>query len=156
MGTWHGVSRLLVAFSDSTETVSIERHDGTILLTIDGTTKRLSSAAAADLRERIEEALTSRESFFRTACEYREDGSYLVERRGAESSGNSTVFDSFEEVRRVFDRLPEEFAADDLTRAGITGSRRHMMVRHFVEHPAFPCELVSRNPLAATKMPTEG
>lgn len=75
----------------------------------------------------------------------------MVERRGADSTGNATTFESFEEARRLFDRLPETFDADDLARAGITGSRRHMLVRHFAEHPAFPCELDSRSPLRAEK-----
>ena len=75
----------------------------------------------------------------------------MVERRNADSTGNSTVFASFDEAKRLFGRLPEEFDANALGRAGYTGSRRHMLVRHFVEHPAFPCELTSRNPLTAEK-----
>jgi hypothetical protein len=61
------------------------------------------------------------------------------------------VFERYAEVRRLFERLPDSFGADDLTRAGITGSRRHMLVRHFAENPAFPCTLSSRNPLEAEK-----
>ncbi len=51
----------------------------------------------------------------------------------------------------MFDRLPVEFTADDVGRTGITGSRRHMLVRHFAEHPAFDCDITRRNPLTAEK-----
>lgn len=120
-------------------------------MTVDGTTHRLSRHEAAQLTGAVEDALTERREFFRTAGEHRDDGSYVVERRGADSTGNSAVFESFDEVRRLFDRLPGTFDAEALNRAGITGSRRHMLVRHFAEHPAFPCELASRNPLQARK-----
>ncbi|MFB6070272.1 MAG: hypothetical protein ABEJ76_04550 [Halanaeroarchaeum sp.] len=136
--------------------MSVESDGGSILLTVDGETHRLSREAAAEIKTKVEDALTSRRTFFRTACEHREDGSYVVERRGADSTGNSTVFERYEEVRRLFDRLPEEFDAQDLDRAGITGSRRHMLVRHFAEHPEFPCELTSRNPLTAHKTASDG
>jgi hypothetical protein len=112
---------------------------------------QLSREHAAELRDAVGDALTRREEFFRTACEHREDGSYVVERRGADSTGNSTVFDSFSEVRRLFERLPETFDASAMSTAGVTGSRRHMLVRHFAEHPGFPCSLASRNPLEAEK-----
>lgn len=123
-----------------------------IVVTIAGERHELSREAAAALKSGVEGALTHREAFFRTACVHREDGSYVVERRGADSSGNSTVFDAFADVRRLFDRLPESFDADDVGKAGLTGSRRHMLVRHFTEHPAFACELVSRSPLRAEKV----
>ncbi len=61
------------------------------------------------------------------------------------------MFESFAEARRLFERLPARFDADDLSSAGVTGSRRHMLVRHFAEHPTFPCSLASRNPLEAEK-----
>jgi hypothetical protein len=61
------------------------------------------------------------------------------------------VFDGFERARRLYDRLPAEFGADDVGRTGITGSRRHMLVRHFAEHPAFDCEIATRSPLTAEK-----
>nr|WP_276282084.1 hypothetical protein [Halorussus sp. DT72] len=61
------------------------------------------------------------------------------------------MFESFEALRRMFDRLPVEFTADDVGRTGITGSRRHMLVRHFAEHPAFDCDITRRNPLTAEK-----
>ncbi|MFB6266896.1 MAG: hypothetical protein ABEI31_04485 [Halodesulfurarchaeum sp.] len=144
---------LLITFSGSEERVDVERTGGSITVTIDGETHTLSSDDAETLRESVDDALTRREEFFRTAGVHREDGRYEVERRGAESAGNSTVFEDFEEARRLFERLPETFGADALSRAGITGSRRHMLVRHFAEHPSFPCELSSRNPLEATKCP---
>lgn len=103
------------------------------------------------LRDAVGDALTTKQEFLRTAGEHREDGSYVIERRGASSTGNSAVFESFDAARRLFDRLPESFTADDVGSAGYTGSRRHMIVRHFAEHPAFPCELASRNPLRGEK-----
>lgn len=115
----------------------------------------MSRETAAELRDAVGDALTRREEFFRTACEHREDGSFVVERRGANTTGNSTVFDSFEDARRLFERLPESFTVDDISSAGITGSRRHMLVRHFAEHPAFACSLASRNPLEAEKTEAE-
>jgi hypothetical protein len=65
------------------------------------------------------------------------------------------VFESFEALRRLFDRLPAEFSAEDVSRTGITGSRRHMLVRHFAEHPAFDCDITRRNPLTAEKTSEE-
>ncbi|WP_394350890.1 hypothetical protein [Halobacterium sp. CBA1126] len=111
----------------------------------------LSREDAAELRDAVGDALTGREEFFRTAGVHREDGSYVVERRGADSAGNSVVFESFAELRGLFDRLPETFDAETLSADGFTGSRRHMLVRHFAEHPQFPCTLASRNPLRGEK-----
>lgn len=108
---------------------------------------------AQHLQSAIGDALTDRREFFRTVGEHRPDGSYAIERRGADSTGNCKVFDSFEALRRLYDRLPGTFGADDVSRAGITGSRRHLLVRHVAEHPAFDCELTSRNPLAVSKRP---
>jgi hypothetical protein len=125
-----------------------------IVLSVDGCSCTLSRSDAAQLQESIGEALTERREFFRTACEHREDGAYVVARRGADSAGNEKVFDEFRECRRLFERLPEEFTADDIGTTGITGSRRHMLVRHFAEHPEFDCTISRRNPLTAEK--TEG
>ncbi|MFB6268866.1 MAG: hypothetical protein ABEH83_02920 [Halobacterium sp.] len=63
------------------------------------------------------------------------------------------MFDSFDALRRLFDRLPGEFTADDLSASGLTAGRRHMVLWHFVEHPGFACELASRQPLTARKLP---
>ena len=149
--SWHGVPRLLIEFSHSEEQIDVETAGRTVRVTIDGVSHELPRAVAATLRDDIAESLTERRAFFRTAGVHREDGSYVVERRNADSTGNSSVFESFDELRRFFDRLPSVIDADSLSRAGITGSRRHMLVRHFVEHPAFDCELDSRNPLRARK-----
>lgn len=111
----------------------------------------MSRTAASRLADAIDEELESREEFFRTAGEYRADGSYVVSRRGADSAGNEKVFDSFDRLERLYERLPEEFDANDVGRTGITGSRRHMVIRHFAEHPAFDCRTVSRNPLRVRK-----
>ncbi|WP_420028529.1 DUF7528 family protein [Halorussus lipolyticus] len=110
---------------------------------------------AADLQDAVGDALTQRREFFRTAGIHREDGTYEVARRGADSAGNSKVFESFEALRRLFDRLPAEFSAEEVSRTGITGSRRHMLVRHFAEHPAFDCDITRRNPLTAEKTSEE-
>nr|WP_266077190.1 hypothetical protein [Haladaptatus caseinilyticus] len=82
---------------------------------------------------------------------FRDDGSYEVSRRSADSAGNAKVFQTFDAMVRLFDRLPDEFAAEEIGRTGITGSRRHLLVRHFAEHPDFACRISSRNPLTATK-----
>ncbi|SEO72926.1 hypothetical protein SAMN04487948_104408 [Halogranum amylolyticum] len=65
------------------------------------------------------------------------------------------MFASFAELRRLYGRLPTEFTAEDVGRSGLTGGRRHMLVRHLAEHPAFGCELVSRQPLTARKTEAE-
>ncbi|WP_394327416.1 DUF7528 family protein [Halobaculum gomorrense] len=118
---------------------------------VDGETHELTREAAADLRESLADALTERREFFRTAGEFRADGSYVVSRKAANSAGNAKMFDSFEALRRLYDRLPDRFDADDVGRTGITGSRRHMLLRHFAEHPAFDCRIRRRNPLSAEK-----
>ncbi|WP_135820003.1 DUF7528 family protein [Halostella litorea] len=119
---------------------------------VDGDEHELTRSDAVALREAISDAVTETREFFRTAGTYREDGSYEVSRRGADSSGNAKVFDSFDAVCRLYDRLPGTFSADDVEHTGITGSRKHMLVRHFAEHPAFDCEIESRSPLTATKV----
>jgi hypothetical protein len=129
----------------------VTTDDERVVVRIGEDTCELSRAAAADLQEAIGAAITEKREFFRTAGEYRTDGSYVVSRRGAESTGNAKVFDCFDALRRLYDRLPETFDAEDVGRTGITGSRRHMIIRHFGEHPAFDCEITSRNPLTAAK-----
>jgi hypothetical protein len=129
----------------------VQRDGESIVLAVDGCNYELSRDEAADLQEAVGDALTQRREFFRTAGVHREDGTYEVARRGADSAGNSKVFESFGALRRLFDRLPAQFSADDVGRTGITGSRRHMLVRHFAEHPAFDCEITRRNPLTAEK-----
>ena len=111
----------------------------------------LSHAEARRLRERLGDALVRREEFCHTAGEHRPDGSYVVARRRADSSGHRKVFDSVRALERLWERLPAEFTAGDLGETGLSGGRRHMVLRHLVEHPAFDCELVSRQPLTARK-----
>nr|WP_303645241.1 hypothetical protein [Salinirubrum litoreum] len=97
------------------------------------------------------DALTGRREFLRTTGEHRPDGSYVVARRRAESAGHSKVFESFAALEALFAELPTEFTAETVGRSGVTGGRRHILLRHFVEHPAFDCDLVSRQPLTARK-----
>lgn len=86
---------------------------------------------------------------------YREDGRYEIRRRGADSAGNRKVFDSRAELRSVYDRLPDRFTATDVEHPSVSGSRRHLVVRHLAEHPAFDCELVCRRPLTVEKAESE-
>ncbi|WP_440006670.1 DUF7528 family protein [Halomicrococcus sp. SG-WS-1] len=120
-------------------------------MTIDDVEYELTRQEATALQDAVGDALTERREFFRTAGTHREDGSYEVSRRGADSSGNAKVFETFDGLRRLFERLPEEFTAEDVGRTGITGSRRHLLVRHFAEHPTFDCRIGSQNPLTAVK-----
>ncbi len=95
--------------------------------------------------------LTEREEFVHTTGERRSDGSYVVSRRGADSAGHRKVFSNWDALVECFDRLPRTFVAIDLNEPGISGGRRHLLVRFFAEHPAFACELVSHQPLTARK-----
>ncbi|WP_435193979.1 DUF7528 family protein [Natronomonas sp. EA1] len=112
----------------------------------------LDRGEAVDLRDALANALTRTEEYVYTTGEHREDGSYVVARRGADSAGHRKVFESFSHVERLYDRLPEEFTAEEIGRTGLTGGRRHMLLRHFAEHPVFDCELVSRQPLRVRKL----
>jgi len=143
------VPALLVAFSDSDSVDATTTADG-VELSVDEDSFVLSRDAAAELRAAVADALTERQAFEQTAGVHRPDGSYVVERRHADTTGNSAVFDSFEDLRRVFADLPAEFGAEDV--GCVTGSRRHMVVRHFAEHPAFPATLSSRRPLTGEKV----
>ncbi|GAB7012804.1 hypothetical protein ACFQEQ_11190 [Halolamina salina] len=62
------------------------------------------------------------------------------------------MFDSFGELCELFESLPPEFGAEAVGDAGITGSRRHLIVRHFAEHPRFDCRLTGERPLRAEKV----
>jgi hypothetical protein len=123
----------------------------TVAVTLDGETHHLSRRAATALRDELADALTGRREFLRTTGEHRPDGSYVVARRRAESAGHSKVFESFAALESLFAELPTEFTAEAVGRSGVTGGRRHILLRHFVEHPAFDCELVSRQPLTVRK-----
>jgi len=146
----------LVEKSDGSPDPTAERRGDRVVLAVDGEELFLSRDDADQLRESLADALTARETFLNTAGEHRADGSYVVERRGADSAGNSKVFDSFACLRRLFERLPEEFTASDLSASGLTAGRRHMVLWHLVEHPAFACELASRQPLTARKVAATG
>jgi len=125
-------------------------------VTVDDACVELTRADAVELRDRLADAVVADREFFRTAGRHREDGSYEVRRRGADSTGNAKVFRDFDALVRLYDRLPDEFDADDISRTGITGSRRHMLVRHVAEHPAFDCEITTRCPLTARKTTGDG
>jgi hypothetical protein len=132
--------------------VVVDAHPGDAVSVHLGTESReLTRDELRELHAALGEALTERNEFLNTAGQHREDGSYVVERRGADSAGHRKVFDSFEACRELFTELPGEFTAEDVERAGLTGGRRHMLVWHFVEHPAFECELATRQPLTARK-----
>lgn len=124
-------------------------------LTVDGSTATLTREAAAALREKLAEALTRRREYLHTSGEHREDGSYVVSRRGASSAGHRKVFEDYEALVALYETLPETFTAEDVGRSGLTGGRRHMLVRHLAEHPAFDCELASQQPLTAAKAPAK-
>jgi hypothetical protein len=150
-----GVNRLLIGFF-SGDDVAVEQVADGLLLVVDGESHELSRERALSLREAIGEGLERRETFFRTAGHYRADGSYVVIRRGADSSGNRQVFDSLGALRDLFTDLPATFDADAVGEsAAASGSRRHLLVRHFAEHPAFDCRLVNERPLRARKRPDE-
>lgn len=141
---------LLVGFFSDSD-VSVWAEDGSVYVSVGESVAELSGAEAARLREAIGEAASRRREFVHTAGEVRPDGTYAVERRGAESAGNAQVFDSFRALERLYGRLPDEFDAEAVGRHGVTGSRRHMVVRHFAEHPAFDCRIESRSPLRVRK-----
>lgn len=111
----------------------------------------LTATQAAALRSQLGETLHRQRSFVRTEGIRRADGSYEVVRRNADSTGNSVVFDGFDVVEQLYGKLPETFITDDVGEHGQTGSRRHLLVRFFAEHPAFDCAITSRCPLTAQK-----
>jgi len=131
--------------------VTVEADAPDVRVLVGEEDRTLTRPQAAALRDALADALTERRAFVHTACEHREDGSYVVERHGVDSAGHRKVFESFGQCRRLFDRLPTEFAAEDVQHAGVTAGRRHMLVWHFVEHDAFECELLGRQPLTARK-----
>jgi hypothetical protein len=139
------------AHADTAFSVDAQSDSETVAVTLGGETHHLSRRAATALRDGLADALTGRREFLRTTGEHRSDGSYVVARRRAESAGHSKVFESFAALEALFAELPTEFTAEAVGRSGVTGGRRHILLRHFVEHPAFDCDLVSRQPLTARK-----
>lgn len=126
----------------------------TVTVTLDGESHRLDPADARRLRGELATALAGRTTYVHTAGHQRLDGSYVVERRRADSDGHRKVFSRFETLRALYRDLPREFDAEAVGREGLTGPRRHLLVRHVAEHPAFDCELTSRQPLTVTKRDT--
>ncbi len=125
--------------------------DDGVSVTVSGETVELTRRQADQLREALGRALTERREYLYTVGEYRDDGSYVVSRRGADSAGHRKVFERFDALADLYDRLPGTFTAEDVGERGLTGGRRHILVHHFAEHPDFACELVSRQPLTAKK-----
>lgn len=145
----HGVPTLLIEkFSD--DEVSV-RADGTLVVSLSGTTHELSRAEAVSLRGALDDSLVDHREFVHTAGTHRADGTYVVSRRGADSAGHRKVFDSFACLRERYETFPKEFTAEDVGSPGLTGGRRHLVLRHLAEHPAFDCALARRQPLTARK-----
>jgi len=126
------------------------------VLELDGDAHRLDRETVRRLRDELDDALTQRREFLHTAGVRREDGGYVVERRGADSAGHRKVFDDPADLRRLYERLPARFTAEEVTAAGVSGPRRHLLVRHVAEHPGFDCDLVSRQPLTVQKRESSG
>lgn len=137
--------------TDADRGIGVSTDGESIRVVLDGAVHELTRDRARRLQDRLEDAMTHEREFLHTVGRHREDGTYVVSRRCADSTGNRKVFGNFTQLRRLFERLPGEFTADEVTRTGITGSRRHMLVRHFAEHPTFECQIVSRNPLTVRK-----
>jgi hypothetical protein len=121
------------------------------MLTIAGEQYALPVPVARRLYANLHDTLTERRQFVHTISVRHPDGRYVIERRRAASTGNRIAFDSIEAIRECFVTLPDTFGACDVECDGITGSRRHLLVRHFAESPEFACELVCENPLQAKK-----
>jgi len=124
-----------------------------VTVRVGGERVELTRAAAVALRERLGAAAAGRREFAHTTGEHRPDGSYVVERTGAASSGHRKVFDSFGAVRDLAAALPREATAEDVDREGVSGGRRHLLLWHLVEHPALDPELVARQPLTVRTAP---
>jgi hypothetical protein len=122
-----------------------------VVVSLGGRSHELDGREAAALRRALGETLTERHEFVHTVGTHRSDGSYVVARRDADSAGHRKVFERFGELRGLYESLSEEFTAGDIELPGLTGSRRHLVVRHLAEHPDFDCVLVARQPLTAAK-----
>jgi hypothetical protein len=151
-GTCTGVTPLLVAFfSHGDRPVSATVDDASILVSVGDDAVELTRAEADALRERLGDALAGTREFVHTSGQRRPDGSYVVARRNADSTGNETAFDGFADLVALYDGLPDRFTASDVDAPGISGSRRHLVVRHLAEHPRFDCRLSKRRPLTVEK-----
>ncbi len=146
----HGVLTLLIEKFSGDE-VSVRSTSEGVVVSLFGHSHELSREAAASLRRILGESLSGRHEFVHTTGTHRADGTYVVSRRGADSTGHRKVFESFGQLWELYEALPAEFTAEDVDSPGVTGGRRHLLVRHFAEHPDFGCSLVSRQPLTARK-----
>jgi hypothetical protein len=149
-GVCHGVPALLVEKFSGDEVSVRERSEG-VAVSLSGHTHELTREAAVSLRRALGESLADRREFVHTVGTHRADGTYAVSRRGADSAGHRKVFEDFDQLRDVYESLPTEFTASDVDAPGVTGGRRHLVVRHVAEHPEFGCALVSRQPLTVEK-----
>ncbi len=139
------------------KSVGADRTGDELVLQLPDGERRLSRREAATLRDELTAALAGRREFLYTAGEHRTDGSYVVSRLGADSAGHSKRFQRFGALEALYDRLPETFAAEDVQEAAdsrLSGGRRHLVLRHLAEHPAFDCGLVAQQPLTARKRAT--
>ena len=129
--------------------VSVDEDDGRVLLSVGDHRRALTPAEATRLRTALGEAVADRWEFLNTVGERQPDGSYVVHRRGSEATGNSVAFDGFDALCRLAERLPATVDAGTVghEREGVTGSRRHLVVWHLAEHPAFDYRVDSRSPL---------
>ncbi|MFB6253303.1 MAG: hypothetical protein ABEI06_01675 [Halobacteriaceae archaeon] len=147
--------RLIEKFSSNSDysscSVHVQAHPDSVVVEYNNTSLELSRREARVLAQSLKDSLTQEYEFLQTTGNHRHNGEYVVERRNADSSGHRKVFDSFDNLKRLYKRLPEEFSADDLGRSGLTNGRKHMVLWHFVEHPEFPCRLLKRQPLTAKK-----
>ncbi|WP_254863200.1 DUF7528 family protein [Halovivax gelatinilyticus] len=123
----------------------------TVKLHVGETTLTLTRVDAHQIRAALRRELPDRREFVRTAGTHRPDGRYVVERRRATSGGHRKVFDSFDDLVGLFRSLPDSMRVDDIVTKGLSGSRRHVVLWHFVEHPAFECSLRSKQPLTVEK-----
>nr|WP_152415671.1 hypothetical protein [Halococcus saccharolyticus] len=151
----HGVITLLIEKFSGDE-VSVRSDGDRVVVSLPGRTHTVDRDAAAALRAELGEALTERCEYVHTVGTHRADGSYVVSRRGADSSGHRKVFDGFAALREQYATLPATFTAADVDVPGVTGGRRHLLMRHVVEHPAFDCTLTARQPLTAEKRSSGG
>ena len=135
----------------SGDEVSVRTTTDSVLVSLAGHRHELSWKEAVSLRAALDDSLTEHREFVHTIGTHRADGSYVVARRGAESAGHRKVFDSFDVLHDLFDALPETFTASDVDAPDLSGSRRHLVVRHLTEHPEFVCSLAARQPLTAEK-----
>ncbi|MFB6221502.1 MAG: hypothetical protein ABEH90_08695 [Halolamina sp.] len=142
------------------KSADVEFDGGNLVLRLPDGEQRLSRSAARALRDDLTAALTGREEFLRTAGEHRRDGSYVVSRLNADSAGHAKQFRDFRALEALYERMPRRFDAEAVGAAArtdapgpssLSGTRRHLVLRHFVEHPAFDCELVSGQPLTVRK-----